>query len=493
MFNFRNNNKFMNKIKSLPFLKAVSILVGGTVFGHLVTVLASPVISRLYSPSDFGVFAAFNSLLLIGVSFSSLGYHLALPLTKDDETASNLVVLGISIQSVIFLLLTFFAFSPLKNTFCDYFGLDSLLPYIGLLPLGILFAALFELLNYWALSRKKFLEMSRAKIAKNVYGAIGGICLGWLGFRPWGLLWGQVLNYSGGWFAFLRNFCKEGFRWGGCAVIKEVAIRYKRFPQFSLWSAVLNTMSNQFMPLAFVAFWGQEIAGWFAFSVMVLQLPVALIGQAVGQVFFQRASEHMNRGDKIADITMSTMKNLVVLGTIPLLGLGMIAPELFSVVWGQNWQVAGLYSSFLSPYMLMVFCFSPLSVVLYALEMQDKDLFLGVLLFIMRVLSILGASPFSGNLAVIVIYGTLSFCTYAFLLCWLLKLSGNSWIEGATVLAKEMAIAAILGSPVLGLRVYGFSSTVLFLLFSFTWGLLVYSVRIFYFYRNLRKRSVEIP
>jgi O-antigen/teichoic acid export membrane protein len=484
-----NSISIINKIKKYAFLKAVSVLVGGTILGQLINVAISPILSRLYSPADFGVFAAFNSLLLIGVSFSSGGYHLALPLAKDKETARSLVILGGILQLFIFIMLSVFVFSSLKDIFCEMVGLNVLAPYLKLLPIGVFFAGFFELLYYWGLSQKKFLEMSKAKIIKSFYNAIGSILLGWLNFRPWGLLWGQMFNYGGGWFSLLSSLLKEGSIRIGLGIVWKTAVRYKRFPLFSLWSTVLNSLSNQFMPLVFIAFWGEQMAGWFAFSMMVLQLPISLVGQAIGHVFFQRTSESLNKKTEnhIGEITLRTLKTLIVMGTIPLLGIGIIAPELFAFIWGEKWHMAGVYSSLLSPYILLVFCFSPISTLLYALELQDKDFFLGSVLFSSRFVSIILAARFSGNMAPIILYSVLSFCAYAFLLCWLLKISGNSWVRAGAFFIKEILIALALGSPVIALRYGGYLVSFKFLLGCICWGASIYGARMYFYIRGKKE------
>ena len=96
--------------KILPknrFARSVSFLAGGTAAGQAITVLAAPLLTRLYSPEDFGLLAVYTSLLMtIGV-IASLRYQLAIPLPKSDEEAAHVVVLslfivlGISLASFI--------------------------------------------------------------------------------------------------------------------------------------------------------------------------------------------------------------------------------------------------------------------------------------------------------------------------------------------------------------------------------------------------------
>jgi O-antigen/teichoic acid export membrane protein len=77
------------------FARGVSVLVGGTAGAQLITVLAAPLLTRLYSPEDFGLVAVCASLLaLIGV-ISSRRYELAIPLPDDDVEEANVAMLSL--------------------------------------------------------------------------------------------------------------------------------------------------------------------------------------------------------------------------------------------------------------------------------------------------------------------------------------------------------------------------------------------------------------
>jgi O-antigen/teichoic acid export membrane protein len=60
-------NAALARIKALlpksSFARNVAVLVGGTAVGQAIVVLASPILTRLYTPEDFGVLAVYASLL----------------------------------------------------------------------------------------------------------------------------------------------------------------------------------------------------------------------------------------------------------------------------------------------------------------------------------------------------------------------------------------------------------------------------------------------
>lgn len=74
-------------------------LVTGTTLVQAITVLASPLLTRLYGPETFGFLAPFISITSIFGVVTCMRYDLAIMLPKDYREAANL--LGLCILSVI--------------------------------------------------------------------------------------------------------------------------------------------------------------------------------------------------------------------------------------------------------------------------------------------------------------------------------------------------------------------------------------------------------
>jgi O-antigen/teichoic acid export membrane protein len=84
--------------RSSSFATDVLKLVTGTTLAQVITVLASPVITRLYGPEAFGFLAVFTSITSIIGVVACMRYELAIMLPKTDEEAANL--LGLSLPRV---------------------------------------------------------------------------------------------------------------------------------------------------------------------------------------------------------------------------------------------------------------------------------------------------------------------------------------------------------------------------------------------------------
>mgnify|MGYP001399071774 CR=1 FL=1 len=86
------------------------VLFKGTLIAQLIPVLLTPVLTRLYSPADFGVLELFLSVSLILGVIANGRYELAIVLPDEKKDAWNLMSLGMLISIAFTILLVLFVF-----------------------------------------------------------------------------------------------------------------------------------------------------------------------------------------------------------------------------------------------------------------------------------------------------------------------------------------------------------------------------------------------
>jgi len=188
--------------------------------------------------------------------------------------------------------------------------------------------------------------------------------------------------------------------------IKNQAIRYKRFPIYSSWSGFLNTASLQVPIILLSSFFSSTVAGLYFYSHKLLNMPMSLLGMSIGQVFFQKASEHKKNPEKLKEITFLVYKKLLYIGVFPLALIMVYGDYIFSFVFGDSWRLAGEYAQVLSPWILFVFISSPLSTLFDVLEKQKEELIFNYLIFIARVAALfVGYLIFHDAYIVIILFG----------------------------------------------------------------------------------------
>jgi O-antigen/teichoic acid export membrane protein len=191
----------------------------------------------------------------------------------------------------------------------------------------------------------------------------------------------------------------------------QAAARYRRFPLITGISALLKGVGGQFPPLLIGAFYGPHVLGWFALCQRLLAAPIALVGQAVSQVYLGEAPQlARSQADGLRQLYIGTAKRLLFLGVGPTVVLIGGGPWLFSVVFGSVWRESGVYVQILSAAFLAQFIVSPLVQTLNILERQDLQLIADIGYPVVTVGSLLVAGVFQlPPVAAIAIYSLATF------------------------------------------------------------------------------------
>lgn len=431
---------FLNRL--LPkgsALRHVSILAGGTTIAQGLNVLIMPVLSRIYSPSDFGVMAVFVSVTAILTELSGFRYHLAIPLPKHERYAKAVVVLSFFLQAV-FVVFISIVLLVLGKPLLSKVSMEILIPYRYLVPVGVAGMGAYIALTQWAIREKLFQTIARTKVTQSISGAIAMVSLGFLGVRPLGLLIGKIISQAGGITTLSRSiFKKKGFPRPPLGDIKRAALRYRKFPMYSTWSGMLNTLGSQIVPILLVAFFNPEVTGFFTMAQNVLFLPSTLIGQAVGQVFIQKASVARYEGN-LKEVSMETYSVLSQLGLFPILLLSLLSPDLFSFFLGARWVGAGIFARIMGFWVALSFICSPTSVLFLVMEMQGIHLLIEVLQNVFKILAIYIGGVFGGPFWAIGLYSFVGAFVYCVKLTILLKKCGNGMDEIFGKLIKRALI-----------------------------------------------------
>lgn len=427
-------------------MRHVSILVGGTTIAQGMNIAIMPVLSRIYSPADFGVMAVFVSVTAILTVLSGFRYHLAIPLPKQERYAKALVVLSFSLQAA-FVIFTGIVLLVAGKLVLSKISMEILIPYRYLIPVGVAGMGAYIALTQWAIREKLFQTIARTKVTQSASGAFTMLFLGLGGLRPIGLLIGKIIGQTGGATTLARSILKKkGLPKPPPRDIKRVALRYRNFPMFDTWSGMLNTLGRQIMPILLVAFYDPQVAGLFAMAQNLLVIPSVFIGQAIGQVFLQKASVARYEGN-LKELSIRAYTILLRLGFFPILLISFFAPPVFSFVLGPEWLEAGSFARVLGPWLAFAFAYSPMSTLFSILDRQGIGLVSEIIYISARVAAFWIGSTFGGPILAAGIFGGVGFFVLLFRMNYLLSVTGNSirtLLKSNVVIFMETALMLVL-------------------------------------------------
>lgn len=442
--------------KYLPsnrFARNASILLSGTASSQFLLIAASPLIARLYDPSDFGHLAIYSSLLSIVSIVASLRYQVAIPLPEDNDDAVNLAALSIFLALFTGGITAFLVFG-FGNRLTETFNFPEFSKHLWLVPIGVTLAGVYSVFNYYAIRQKNFQCLARTRL----FQTIGIMCVQLAGFKfgVVALLVGHLVGQTAG----TRTLVKSAIAGGDLENIslrgvKRVAIRYRRFPLFSTLEGLGTSIGTHLPPILFASMFGATVAGAYSLTNRVLQVPMLVIGYTIGQVFLAEAAE-ASRNGSLNNLISSLHSILARIGMAPSLLLILFGPEIFVFTFGENWLLAGEFSRWMAPWIYLYFVSSPLSTLFAVIEKQGSSLAFHAVLLVSRISSIFLGSHF-GDFAF-----TMKLFAATNAVCWLGYLIWIAWVTGISFRAMiQPSLLALLTntlclSPIIFFQLFEF-------------------------------------
>lgn len=344
---------------------------GGTAFVQVLGILFSPIITRIYAPEDFGVFTLYNSFLGILLIVGTLKYEFSIPIARNNIIALNIISLStilLAIFCLILLLISFFFKEPLLKLL----DAEVLMDYIYLLPIGVFFAGFYNILLQWALRTKNFKKITHTKISQGIGLNLSQTILGKLLVGPMGLLVGHIIGKSAGLYTLSKKLYqteKNSFRSISINKMRWAAKRYVQFPLYTMPSQFLSTVGVELPVFIIIAIYGSTTVGQYGLANLIVNIPVALIGTAIGDVFYAEAAKNgRERPKDLLKLSNKLIKRLLLLGLFPTIILVIGAPFLFSFIFGERWYAAGQFAQIIALLSYARLVFTPVSRVFLVFE-----------------------------------------------------------------------------------------------------------------------------
>jgi O-antigen/teichoic acid export membrane protein len=369
--------RFGRTLSASPFVRNLARLAGATTLGGLLAFAASPIITRLYSPSEFAALGVFATTLSLLLAVASLRYDLAIPYPNEEHEAASVLALALLTIVGTTLLCALLIFIGLPS---HVPGLNSTLSggSIWWLPIGMWASASYAALSIWMIRRRDFATIGTTKITQGALQAGSQIVLGIARLGTSGLIIGQIVGSSGGLVRLwrqMRHHDSQILHRISRHQIVATARAYKRFPLYSAPAVLLDSATGA-MPLLFIAAqFGPTSAGLYTLVQRVLTMPFALLTVNLGQLVFGDLAE-LRRSDPSALMLVFRRRVLQVAlaGLVLILPLLFIVPLLLPRIFGERWSAAGLYFLILSPMTYAGFVAAPFGFVIDVLRRQDLHL-----------------------------------------------------------------------------------------------------------------------
>ena len=367
-------------MRSSPFIKNIMLMISGGAAGSLFSLAIAPIISRLYDPADFGVAALFLSIAALIGNLAPLTYERAIVISKTQDEANSLLNAALFCMLTVLICATLILVTNSMHSFLPY--QDKLGAWLYLVPVMALIVGSGVILEMWTVRYKHFRNLAMANMVDPISLGSTRLALGYfLGSAVWPLISGLFIGalFKIGILASLSlSTLKTAFRSFNARSLKKTLREYKDFPIFNAPASFINRLASELPMLIFGALYAPEIVGFYAIAIRLLQAPVTVCSNTARKVYHQRLAEQKNNGKRLTKSYIQFLAFCFVVGLVPFGALYLFGEEFITLLLGEKWRTAGVYSEILIPWLFSLWLTIPSSVVVEVLRKQNIWLYVQV-------------------------------------------------------------------------------------------------------------------
>ena len=416
----------LDRLTQSYFFKNTLTLMTGTGLSALVMLLCSPILTRFYSPADFGIFALYVAIISIVGNVAAGRYDVTILLPKTDKVANSILIVCLSIIAALFVSSSLFLML-MGDYFFDIIRAPNLAPYGFIIPLTITLVGVQLTLNSYCNRYEGYRFLAQGKLLDAVTLNALAIALGMLGFGVWGLIIGLI---AGRFLSVLYLLIKQktnitqalkNFKWSD---VHNAAARYIKFPKHSVAATLVGSLSANAHLFLFLAYFGDGIVGVIALATRVLLNPLSIIGTSFSQIFFKHIATQFDHKSLLQSYIKAAMGlGIIALGFVITV---MIIPDHFiTYIFGAEWAEVSSYTKIIIWWFAMQFVSSTISVIYVKFEKEFIRFIFQILNLVVSTLSIIYAHylgmEIEGALAIFTFSKTVLYITLMILPIYYMK------------------------------------------------------------------------
>lgn len=352
-------------------------LLTGTTMVQALGILVSPIVARQYGPEALGHLTAAGVFASMVATIAPLALDAAIVLVETDDEARELAGFVVTSSVVVGLASVLFVFgvSSLGMTWDSLRFITARPAFWACFVGGTAFiTCATQAVSSLAVRHQQFSAVSSSRVAQSI--VTQGLTLGLGALAPsdaaaaGSLLVGQTVGLAvlvgiarrarGSTRVVLPSFAR----------VRQLVSTHRRYPLYTYPHAILDSMRENAIVAAMAAAGGELGLGYWGLVARTVRGPVTLLGSAFAQVFTARVSAEARENRPLEPIMRWVVIRLgaaAVLGTATLLLFG---PQLFALVFGEQWREAGSVARLAIPWIAVNLVASPFAYLSYLLKIN---------------------------------------------------------------------------------------------------------------------------
>lgn len=414
------------KVKDIGNSKLVreaATLVSGSMVAQFISLAAYFVLTRIYTPDDYGLFSIFYSYIEVLIIFSTCKYELAVVVADDEREASAVARFALRLNAwvSVFLLtvaLLLWLTGALPGNFAQLGWMVLLIP-----PL-VFFCGTSRVYSFLYNRFHRYAQIAISDNVKAGSSAVIKIVLGLLGFSHSGMPLGTVLGQAAANVNYRLRLKSLPNAQDNRKILKKerwaAAKKHRNFPLFVASKDFINSFSSNLPFLWAALYFDRAEIGLFGLALTFTLQPVNILSAAFERVLYARTAEAV-RDHRPALHMLRRFLVLLLAVAVPACVLTCFFVEpVFVFCFGDRWQGSGVFVQALLPQALVVLCAASLMFIPNVFSTQRIEFGFFVVLVVLRLAAIAIGISAGSFLLTITLYATAGALVFASLLLWYL-------------------------------------------------------------------------
>ncbi|MDP3674453.1 MAG: oligosaccharide flippase family protein [Novosphingobium sp.] len=326
------------------YLRQFVALFTGTAAAQAFNLASYPLLARLYTPTEFGLFGTFIAASAIPGAIACGRFELAIA-TAPSEGRKAVLWLCFAVALIVALVGTLGMTAWWWHTATPALGLMAPLLFVAILLTGVANAVTMYLMRHEAFRFASVgvvvrtavtvaVQLGAALLVPSAAGLIAGFCLGLVAQALLGLVLAQ------------RD---HGMGRPDLAEMRAMFRLFGRQVSVDIPSTLLAALSINLMPFVLQFLYGIRAVGFYSVGQRIAVLPLQLFNDSLSQVFFQRAARAQEeRGEFWREFRFTLLASGAI-SLAMLAGIVLFARPVVALYLGKGWEVAGDILVILAP------------------------------------------------------------------------------------------------------------------------------------------------
>ncbi|UMT75822.1 oligosaccharide flippase family protein [Staphylococcus roterodami] len=375
-------------MKINKFIGDSFLMILSSGIAQIILIVTTPIITRLYSPAEFGEFTIFSNIAMILIPIINARYDLLIVNAKNDRIANILSQISFLISLVIILILIpVFIVSALlfPNFILDFIFIIIMLFLVSLT----------NIFTNYLNKERKYKVLSLINVFRAASMSLLQIIFGFLAFGSLGLIVGFSLSYIAGLTLGYRTFKKHFNIVKDKEEAKAIFIENKNQLVYSTPSILLNSLSFSVVVFFIGILYTNTEVGIYGMAIRVLGIPVTIISLGLSKIFMQQANDYYIEHGNFRNLLLKFSSALIIVSIILYVPLYLFSEELVNILLGHSWVDAIIVIKIVIPLFVVRLIVSTVSLSVIVLQKQQLELILQALFLVGTTITFIISKIFS--------------------------------------------------------------------------------------------------